>query len=510
MSSLTQETLGGMLWMSWAKMVRGILQVGVLAVLARLVSPAEFGVVNAALVVVEFSTIFTHIGLGKALIQHPAPRPQHIATALWSSVVLGILLGAIVWAAAPMLAGFFRIPLLVPVLRLLAWSFPLKGVAAASEAVLFREFRFRWLATRELVSYAIGYGMVGVVLAWLGFGVWALVSAHFAQTIVNTVLLLAAAPMPLRVAPERAAFKELAYFGGGFTLARMANYAADQADTVVVGRALGAAALGLYGRAAQLVAVPAALFGDVLDNVLFPTLARLQQDATRLAKAYRCGVSVIALVMLPSSVTLLVLAPELVDILLGPRWSGAVVPFRLFSIGLMLRASSRMSDALARATGAVYRRAWRQWIFAGLVIAGASAGQRWGIAGAALGVVFATAANFCLMSQLSLRLSKLSWRSFAAAHAPAVALSVACGMTVLATKLLMLQLAAPSVIRVIASLVAAALTVVALTRTHPRVFLGNDGLWMWDQLQIRVRALRWVRLAPQELSLHPTARAARP
>ena len=102
----------------------------------------------------------------------------------------------------------------------------------------------------------------------------------------------------------------------------------------------------------QLIAVPAGLFGDVLDNVLFPTLARVQEDVTRLAKAYRCGISVIALVMLPTSVIFLTLAPELVSLALGPRWSGAVVPFRLFALGLMLRASSRMSDALARATGA--------------------------------------------------------------------------------------------------------------------------------------------------------------
>src|SRR5215217_3449279 len=121
MANLTQQTLSGMLWMSWGKIGRGILQVGVLAVLARLVSPADFGIVNAALVVVEFSTIFTHIGLGKALIQHPALRVEHVATALWSSVGLGMLLGAVVWTAAPIVAAFFRIPLLVPVLRVLAW-----------------------------------------------------------------------------------------------------------------------------------------------------------------------------------------------------------------------------------------------------------------------------------------------------------------------------------------------------------------------------------------------------
>ena len=89
-----------------------------------------------------------------------------------------MLLGVAVWSAAPLMAAFFRIPLLVPVLRVLAWSFPLKGFAAASEAVLFRDLRFRWLATRELVSYAVGYGVIGVTLAWLGFGVWALVNAH--------------------------------------------------------------------------------------------------------------------------------------------------------------------------------------------------------------------------------------------------------------------------------------------------------------------------------------------
>src|SRR5205085_7294251 len=125
----------------------------------------------------------------------------------------------------------------------------------------------RLLAGLEMATVALGYGAVGITLAVLGFGVWALVGGYLAQTLLKTTLLLAVQRHPLWPLLERRAAGELLYFGGAFTAARIGNYLAGQGDNLVVGRWLGAEALGVYGRAYQLMAGPAVLFGQVLDKV---------------------------------------------------------------------------------------------------------------------------------------------------------------------------------------------------------------------------------------------------
>src|SRR2546429_1219266 len=149
--TLTQRTIGGMLWMAVGRSSNGVLQVLILAALARLLSPSDFGVVSAALVVIALSEIMSQLGIGPALVQRPEIEPRHIETAFASSVLLGLSLGTLVWWAAPGVAAFFHIGGVTPVLRTLAWVFALRGVGVAAESLLRRELQFRWLAMLDVV-----------------------------------------------------------------------------------------------------------------------------------------------------------------------------------------------------------------------------------------------------------------------------------------------------------------------------------------------------------------------
>ncbi len=493
-SSLKGFALRGMLWMSWGKAGRALLQIGVLAVLARLVSPADFGLVSAAFIFIEFAAIFAQIGMGKGIVQHPSLRSEHITVAFHTSVLLGLLLTSMTWFLAPAIADFFRIEALTPVLRVMSFSFPLRSIGIVPESLLQRELRFRWLANCELASYAFGYGCVGIALAMLGWGVWALVSAHLAQTTANTLVLLFARPVHINLRFERQAFRELLYFSGGYTLGRIANHFASEGDNFVVGRSLGPAALGLYGRAFQLMAVPADIFGGILDSVLFPTMARTQNDRQRLASAYRRGISLVSLVMLPSSVVFCLLAPEIVETILGASWTAAIAPFQFLALGLLFRTSCRMSDALSRARGFVYSRAWRQGLFAGCVIGGACICQHWGVAGVAFGVLLALCMNFFLMAQLSLKIINMSWHSFLGAHIPSILLACSSGVAVHAASVLMLRWSLSPVALLVCAMSVAACTVTVLACSCPRFFLGPDGLWMIDTLRVQFPTLGRLRL----------------
>jgi len=481
-SNLGRSALVGMLWTGWGQGAYGVLQVVILAILARLITPEEFGVISAALVVITFSKIFYQLGLGPAIVQRPQLEDRHLKTAFVSSVLFGVVLGILVWASAPAVASFFKMDELQGVLRVLSGVFPLFGLGLVSSSQLERELQFRWLANRDVLTFAFGYGVVGVVAAYAGLGVWALVCGHFGHTLLNVTALLIKRP-PRGVGFEWRAFKELLVFGGGHTLARLGNFLAHQGDNLVVGRWLGAQALGFYGRAYQLMATPASLFAGVLDKVLFPTMAKVQDDERRLAGAYTKGVALVALVTLPLSLFLCALAPEIVFVVLGAQWEAVTPIVQIFALGLLLRTSYKLSDSISRATGAVYRRAWRQAVYAGLVLSGAWTGQHWGVIGVAVGVFAALAVNFILMAELSLRIARLSWREFWRAHVPALrlALSTAIVSWVLAVILRGQELGA-----ILVLVIAGTGTLgwgFFLVRVRTALFLGPEGLWMLQQVR---------------------------
>ncbi|MEM1042737.1 MAG: lipopolysaccharide biosynthesis protein [Bacteroidota bacterium] len=495
--SLTRSTLGGLLWNFSGAGVQALLRIGVLLVLARLLTPADFGVVSAALVVVYFSEIFSQLGIGPALVQRPGLSDDHLRTGFTVSTLCGVALAGVVVWGAPAMAAFFRMPPLADVLRVLAWVFPLKGLALVAESLLYRELQFRWIATRDVLAYFVGYGLVGLGLAFGGFGVWALVWAHLAETVVRTGVLLAARRHPKRPQVALGPLRELVYYGGGFTVARISNYVAQQGNNLIIGRLLGASALGLYGRAFQLTTMPVILAGGVLDKVLFPAMAKIQGDAARLRRIFLEGTSVLNLLTLPLSAASVALAPEIVGVLLGPDWLAAVVPFQVLALGMMLRTSYKIGDALARATGAVYNRAWRKAVYAGCVLAGSLAGSAWGIEGVAVGILLALVGNFFLVADLSLRLTGVTWGYFLRMHVPPLLLAALVFGTSFGLAEVLRSVAAPAALVALSGMGAAGLLSLGLVLAFPAFFVGADGLrligTLLRHLPARFQALGWAQ-----------------
>jgi PST family polysaccharide transporter len=289
------------------------------------------------------------------------------------------------------------------------------------------------------------------------------------------VFLVAGQPHPKRPMLERRAIGELLYFGGGFTLARIFGYLASQADKLVVGRWLGAESLGLYSISSQLMTAPAVIFGQILDRVLFPTMALVQQEPARLARAYRSGVAVCALFALPASVIIAIIAPELVLVLLGRGWEGVVVPLQILALGMLFRTSYKLSDSGVRATSAVYARAWRQAVFLAAVTVGSLVGQVRGVEGVAVGAVAALTCNFLLMAHLGLRLTGLSWSEFLAAPLPGLALAGVIGPSVSALVDGLRALQVPPLLLVAEVVLFAAAEGLFLCWLPPALFLGRDG-----------------------------------
>jgi PST family polysaccharide transporter len=428
--SLRQRTLKGFVVTLGGAGTQGLLQVLVVSILARLLSPEDFGVVGAALTVVGLSSILSQLGVGPALVQRRTLEEDHVRAGFTLSLTLGAFLMGVVWLTAPALERFLGLTDFVPVLRVLSLVFLIQSLSTTSQALLQRELRFGVLAVAHIASYLIGFGAVGVVLAAQGAGVWALVAANLVQATVRALVVLATRRHAWRPTLKRSATRDLLLFGVGMSLGKVLNYVATQADNLVVAKVLGAGPLGIYGRAYQLVVAPATLFGSVTNKVLFPALAQVQNDPRRLTLGYLSAVSIVATVTLPLSALMWLFAPEIVALWLGPQWVAVVAPLRILSVAILFRTSYKLSDSVVRAAGAVYRRAWRQGVYAGLVIGGSILGARSGVAGVAAAVLVAVVANFLMMAHLALHESGGRTRDFVASHVPglllaAVALSVA-------------------------------------------------------------------------------------
>ncbi|HYE15364.1 MAG TPA: lipopolysaccharide biosynthesis protein [Pyrinomonadaceae bacterium] len=501
--SVTHRTLSGMFWMVSGSGLQAVLRIGVLVVLARLLDPQEFGVVAAALIVVDFLEIFSDFGMGPAVVQHRAPEERHIRTAFTVSLVLGCIFAAVIWAAAPLAAAFFRIEALTPVMRAMSLVFPLDSLALVSASLLRRDLKFRKLAVISVRSYAVGYCVVGVGAALAGFGVWALVAANLSQTLLSSAQLLWARPHAKRLLFDRATLKEMTYAGGGFSAAHLFNYAALKGDNAVVGRALGVAALGLYTRAYGLMSISVSVFGAALDKVLFAAMSRVQDDPERLTAAFRRGLAGLSLLVLPMSAAMCVLAPELVRVLLGEKWSGVTAPFQVLAAGMLFRNGYKLCSAVARARGAVYRNAWRQGAYAVMVLAGSLAGARWGLTGVAAGVLAALGLHFAVMAKLALSLTQLGWREYLSAHVPALRLTLLLALELWFVVTLSRGVGLAPAATLAAALLSAGATMVVLLRVSPRLALGGDGVWALERVIERApgRAMLtwWLRLGARDL-----------
>jgi O-antigen/teichoic acid export membrane protein len=473
--------MGGMFWTFSGTGVQVGVQLLAIMALGRLLTPTEFGLMGAANVVIGFSQIVSQVGVGPAIIQRQDLEPVHVRVAVTLSLVLGLVLGAAVFLGAPAIAAFYRIPELEPVLRAVAVLFPLDGLNTVSKSLLTRQLRFRAYIALDAGSYILGYACVGVFLAWRGFGIWSLVIANITQLALRVASMYAATRHPLRPSVDLRAARTLLSFGLGHSMAQVGTLFSQQGDNLVVGRWLGPAALGIYGWAYNLMVMPALAFGRIVNRVLFPIMAQVQDQRHRLANAYERGLAIVALLSLPISAFLWVVAPEFIPVILGPKWTEVVLPFRLFTISLMFRMASKISDAGIKAAGVVYSWALLQFAYAALVIAGAILGQRWGVGGVAVCVSVAMGLDWLNMAHLSRKVTGLSWRRFAAAHVPAICLSVAIAAAAALAAAAGRSAHLGNIPVLIAAGTAAVLAGVGASYVLPGIFLGEHGRWAIKQ-----------------------------
>ena len=320
--SLTRDTVSGLRWTYGATALSTLAQLGYSAVMGRLLSPADFGLVAAAAVFLRFGGYFAEMGVGSAVVQRPTLSRDEVRTSFTSAVLLGALFAMSVALAAPLAARVFS-PQVVAPIRWLALSLLVNGLGVTARGLLRRSMRFRAVAVVDVASYLIGYLAVGAGFALAGAGVWSLVAASLGQSLVAAAAAYALARHAVAPRFDRRELTGLYAFGGRISVISFGEFLAASLDTFVVGAVAGVSDLGQYNRALLLVNLPLdrAAFG--MADVLFPAFSRAAERRAQLRRAYLGATRVAAALLVPLGAGIAVAAPELVDVLLGAQWTVA-------------------------------------------------------------------------------------------------------------------------------------------------------------------------------------------
>ena len=324
---------------------------GTMVVLSRLLLPAEFGLFVLGLSIAGAVTYIRSFGVDAALIQRQDTFDRRVSSTAFAILsISGVLLFAAFYLVAPLIAGIFPEPSLLPVIRTLGLSIIIGTVSKVPLAQIEKRLEFRKVAVAEICG-RLGFTAVAIALAFAGFGVWSLVTAYLTrQAITATAIWRSSGWQPL-LSFDRSIAKELVGFGKFIVGSSMLRYLQSNLDKMILGRILGAGAVGLYGLAFNIANLANSQVVQPLRAVMFPTFSQLQDDRKALKRAFLKSVKYIVILAAPLSVGLVFLAPEFVTIVYTERWIGAAKPMQILACYGLIRSISDAAIPLFRAIG---------------------------------------------------------------------------------------------------------------------------------------------------------------
>lgn len=425
--SLTASVTAGAAWVTTGRLTTQALQFLTGIALARILTPSDFGLLASVYVVSNFAAVFFTFGLGNALIHRTAPTEQDRSTVFWVTVISGAAFAGLMWAVAPTAARFFDMPGLVTL-------FPITGLTViltwgvVHRAELQRQMRLRAVALADLTASAIGLGTM-IALALLGAGPVSLAVGPVTTAGLASVFVTVLVRWRPRHFISRTSIRDLWGFSGGVLGFNFVNYWTTNTDNLLIGRVLGAAPLGLYNRAFNLMLLPVNQITGALGNVLFPALASIKNDLPRAGAGYLRTVRLITFVTAPVLVGMAAASAALVPFLWGNAWLGVVPMLQALSL-------AGVAQCVSVSTGWALQSQGRTKLMFGVGVvtgvfrvSGMVAGLSWGATGVAWGVTIASLVAAPIELAVVGRVLKL--RGTASLHAVASNLSLAAVMGVL-------------------------------------------------------------------------------
>lgn len=390
-----------------------------LLLLTRLLLPEAFGLVALANVVIAFIRVFVEQGFAQAIVQAKELDPKSLDTAFWSSLGISLLLSLGVFLSANVIATQFGEPDLARVLKSLSPVFVLIALNSVQTALLQRQLKFKALAIRSLMALSVG-GVVAMVMALSGFGVWSLVAQELTRALVAVVVLWQVGKWRPRFRFSVSSLKHLLSFGINIMGINILNVVNRRSDDLLVGYYLGTAALGYYNVAYQLLLLMTQLINAPVNQVAFSTFAKLQEKPAMLRKALYDSAKMVSLVSIPAFLFAAALAPQLVPLLFGDKWTQSIPVMQVLALIGPIHALGGINANLMIALGKPSWRLGFNFLNAFVNFPAFFIAVRWGIWAVALAYVVRGYVLFPLPVVAIRSLTKISYLTYIKEIAPIV------------------------------------------------------------------------------------------
>jgi O-antigen/teichoic acid export membrane protein len=444
--TMRSRILRGLAWKVFSSGFRQLSKIAVAVILARLLTPHDYGVAAMALVFSALVIIFADLALGAALVQRRELSERDRSTVFWTSTAIGLAftLGGVVLSGP--LAAFYGEPEVQPLFAALSVSFLVTALSTTQTALLTRTMDFRSLELRMMAGTVAG-GAVGIYMAATGYGAWAIIAQHLAMATVSTALLWAFSPWRPRFVFSLASLRDL----GGFSLnvfwTRVIFYLNNNADNILIGRFLGSAALGIYAVAYNVMIAPLSRIMAPIVEVFTPAFARMQDDPARIGSVWLRALRLVATIMVPGMLGLILVAPEFVHIVLTDRWAEAVPVIQILAWVGLLQSMQRFNSSVLQS-----RDRTRTLLFCSIVTVVASLcafgiGLQWGIVGVA--TAYAVSSTFAepYYAWRTMRTVGVSVRTYLANLVGVIEAALGMVVCVLGTRVFLLPEDMPAALR---------------------------------------------------------------
>lgn len=392
MKSFRERTLSGALWSVMSQGGRQAILLVSNVILARLLTPQDFGLVATVLIFVNFAIILAEQGFGAALIQRQDVSEEHLSSIYWVNVALGISFTALFFFGAPLIARFYDAEALVPLTRAMSWVFAINSLGMVQTTLLTRGLAFKTLAQVEVAS-AWCAGAVSIFLAWRGWGPMSIAIQSLVSAAVGVLILWRVSEWRPRLLFRLSAVADLAAFSANTFIGSVTNYWVRNVDNVLIGYVLGQGALGVYSRAYSVMLFPLSRISRVLSRVMFPSLSLIQDDLPRIRALFLQMTRVIALVTFPIMLGVAASAENFTAVVFGPQWGEMVPVLRILAVVGMVQSVTTLVVNIYMSRNQTGLRLRVILPIQAVQVLGIVLGLQWGILGVAAGYAIATLAT---------------------------------------------------------------------------------------------------------------------
>ncbi len=380
--SFRGPVLRGLAWQSATRGTFEVSRILVGIVLARLLTPHQYGIAGMVLLVVAFEPVLSGTGLASALIQRHDVTERDRSTVFWVNAGVGLLVCITFCAGSGLVADFYRQPEVQPLFVAMSFDVLFASLASVQTQLLIRDMDFKSLELRSIGGMIAG-AVAAVIIALAGGGAWALVAQQLTFSVVALILLWRLSPWRPRLMFSRESLRELRGFGGNVSGTMVMVQLTGNTDNLLIGRFLGAYSLGLYALGYNLIFAPVGRICAPLTAVFYPVICRVQNDLRRVASVWLRLLRLSAAVALPATLGLIVVAPDMVPVVFGHRWQPATPVIQILAGVAFIYGIQNISAVVLQATNHTQLLFRYSCVQFALCLASFVVGLHWGIVGVA-------------------------------------------------------------------------------------------------------------------------------